>query len=145
MERVGSTGITSATDSGTPYGGSAGTGSGLGTSTGAGTCASCGQPLGGSSGLEQFLGKLGISEDMITNLKSSMQTIDVEEYLNRLNEALLDRLQNEGEAFVSNAVIRGQYVLRACIVNINTTEADVEAVPGIVARVGRAVDRELRR
>jgi glutamate/tyrosine decarboxylase-like PLP-dependent enzyme len=70
---------------------------------------------------------------------------DVEEYLNRLNEALLDRLQNEGEAFVSNAVIRGQYVLRACIVNINTTEADVDAVPGIVARVGRAVDRELRR
>ena len=88
MERVGSTGITSATDSGTPYGGSTGTGSGIGTNTGAGTCASCGQPLGGNSGLEQFLGKLGISDDMITNLKSSMQNIDVEEYLNTARDYL---------------------------------------------------------
>ena len=69
---------------------------------------------------------------------------DAEEYLNRLNEAVLERVQNGGEAFVSNAVIRGKYVLRACIVNINTTEADVEVVPGIVVRVGRAEDRELR-
>jgi hypothetical protein len=35
-------------------------------------------------------------------------------------------------------------VLRACIVNFHTTRADVEAVPEIVARVGRVVDRELR-
>ena len=79
------------------------------------------------------------------DLRSRVGQPDTEEYLNRLNEALLDRVQNEGEAFVSNAVIRGRYVLRACIVNVNTTETDVEAVPGIVVRVGREVDRELRR
>ena len=39
--------------------------------------------------------------------------------------------------FVSNAVIDGRYALRACIVNFNTTLADVEAVPPIVVRVGR--------
>jgi hypothetical protein len=47
--------------------------------------------------------------------------------------------------FVSNAVIGGRYVLRACIVNFHTTLADVEAVPAIVVRLGRKVDAELRR
>ncbi len=65
-------GATSATDSGT-------TGS-------AGTCEHCGQPLNG--GLEQFLGKLGISDDMINNLKSSFEKVDVEEYLDTARDYL---------------------------------------------------------
>src|SRR5512134_532447 len=68
-----------------------------------------------------------------------------EEYLNRLNEELLHRLKTSGEVFLSNAVVRGTFLLRACIVNFRTTLADVEAVPGIVVRHGVAVDRELRR
>jgi glutamate/tyrosine decarboxylase-like PLP-dependent enzyme len=69
---------------------------------------------------------------------------DAERYLDALNRELLDRLQRGGEAFVSNAVIAGRYVLRACIVNFHTTQADVEALPEIVARAGRAVDAQLR-
>ena len=57
-------------------------------------------------------------------------TTDGEEYLNRLNEELLHRLKTSGEVFVSNAVVRGTFLLRACIVNFRTTLADVEAVPG---------------
>ena len=53
-------------------------------------------------------------------------------------------LQRGGEAFVSNAVIGGRYVLRACVVNFHTDRMDVEAVPEIVARVGRTVDAEMR-
>lgn len=68
----------------------------------------------------------------------------VEAHLDALNRELLDRLQRGGEVFVSNAVIGGRYVLRACIVNFHTTLADVEAVPAIVVRVGRAVDADLR-
>jgi len=60
-------------------------------------------------------------------------------YLNQLNEKLLERIQSSGEAFVSNAVIRGCYALRACIVNFNTSEADVDALPEIVVRLGREV------
>jgi glutamate/tyrosine decarboxylase-like PLP-dependent enzyme len=68
----------------------------------------------------------------------------VETYLNRLNEAVLDAVQRGGEAFVSNAVVGGRYVLRACIVNFHTTLADVEAIPGIVARLGRTLDAAMR-
>jgi glutamate/tyrosine decarboxylase-like PLP-dependent enzyme len=69
----------------------------------------------------------------------------VEQQLDALNRELVDRLQRGGETFVSNAVIDGRYLLRACIVNFHTTEHDVEAIPEIVARTGGVVDAELRR
>jgi len=69
----------------------------------------------------------------------------VERHLDAINRQLVDRLQRAGEAFVSNAVIEGVYLLRACIVNFHTDRADVEALPDIVARAGRAIDAELRR
>jgi glutamate/tyrosine decarboxylase-like PLP-dependent enzyme len=69
----------------------------------------------------------------------------VADYLNALNQALLDRLQKGGEAFVSNAVLPGgRYVLRACIVNIHTQRADVEALPAIVLANGHALDAAMR-
>lgn len=77
-----------------------------------------------------------------TELRDGVGSEAVEERLNALNETVLDRLQRSGEAFVSNAVLDGTYVLRACIVNFNTTTADVDALPGIVARYGRAVHEE---
>ena len=66
-------GATSASDSGT-------------ASSSTGNCAHCGQPL--NRGLEQFLGKLGISDDMINNLKSSFENVDVEQYLNTARDYL---------------------------------------------------------
>jgi glutamate/tyrosine decarboxylase-like PLP-dependent enzyme len=78
------------------------------------------------------------------DVRSSVGKPDTEKYLDALNREVLDRLQRGGEAFVSNAVVGGRYVLRACIVNFHTTRADVEAVPEIVAHVGRSVDSELR-
>ncbi|HSJ24954.1 MAG TPA: aspartate aminotransferase family protein [Longimicrobiales bacterium] len=77
-------------------------------------------------------------------LRPTLGDAATEEHLNRVNELVLDRIQTGGEAFVSNAVLRGTYVLRACIVNFNTTAADVDALPGIVTRLGREADAELR-
>jgi glutamate/tyrosine decarboxylase-like PLP-dependent enzyme len=65
------------------------------------------------------------------------------EYLDQLNTELLTRLQNGGEAYVSNAVLGGRFVLRACIVNFRTRELDVDALPPLVVRIGREVDRDL--
>ena len=78
------------------------------------------------------------------SLRASPGSDQVETYLNQLNTELLTRLQASGEAYVSNAVIGGKFVLRACIVNFRTSLADIEALPEIVTRVGRAVDAELR-
>lgn len=80
-----------------------------------------------------------------TNLRATVGTPEAEQYLNALNEALVERIQSSGEAFLSNAVIAGRYVLRACIVNFNTTEADIRAIPEIVVRLGREVEASLPR
>src|SRR5207247_11416798 len=45
----------------------------------------------------------------------------VEAYLNQLNAELLIRLQKSGEVALSNAVVGGAFLLRACIVNFRTT------------------------
>jgi glutamate/tyrosine decarboxylase-like PLP-dependent enzyme len=68
----------------------------------------------------------------------------VETYLSQLNERVLGELQAGGEAYVSNAVLGGAYVLRACIVNFRTTDTDVAALPAIVMRLGKKLDTELR-
>ncbi len=66
-------------------------------------------------------------------------TEEAEQELNTLNEELMKRLQTDGELFVSNAIIDGKYVLRACVVNFRTTMNDIEAIPEIVVRTGQLV------
>jgi glutamate/tyrosine decarboxylase-like PLP-dependent enzyme len=68
----------------------------------------------------------------------------VEEYLNQLNTELLNRLQKSGEALISNAVVGGTFLLRACIVNFRTSMEDIEALPILVTRIGREVDAIMR-
>jgi glutamate/tyrosine decarboxylase-like PLP-dependent enzyme len=96
--------------------------------------------------LELFTQELSITTFRYVpdDLRSKIGEPSAEAHLDALNRRLVDRLQRAGETFVSNAVIGGRYVLRACIVNFHTTEADVEAVPEIVVRTGRAIDKEMR-
>ncbi|MGH7502685.1 MAG: pyridoxal phosphate-dependent decarboxylase family protein [Longimicrobiales bacterium] len=74
------------------------------------------------------------------DLREARNAEAVAAYLDALNRDIVERIQAEGEAFVSNAVIEGRFVLRACIVNFRTSEEDVAALIEIVRRVGREVD-----
>jgi glutamate/tyrosine decarboxylase-like PLP-dependent enzyme len=78
------------------------------------------------------------------DLRRDAEGMTADPYLNTLNEALLERIQSSGEAFVSNAIVGGCYLLRACIVNFHTRKLDVDALPEIVARLGRETDVVLR-
>jgi len=55
----------------------------------------------------------------------------------------LTYLENSGEAFASNAQINGKYALRFCIVNFRTSTVDIEAMPQLVARLGREAHARL--
>jgi len=66
-----------------------------------------------------------------------------ENYLNKLNEVLLNKLQAGGEVFLSNAVVHEKYCLRACIVNFRTSKRDIEEIINIIVREGRKVHSEL--
>lgn len=94
--------------------------------------------------IEEFTLGLSIATFRFVPHDLAPGTPDVDGYLNSLNEALLRRLKTGGELFVTNAVLDGRFVLRACIVNFRTTIADAESIPAIVAREGRALDAELR-
>ncbi len=77
-------GTTNATDRPVTTGGT----TGFGTTKATEICAHCGQAIGQNAGLEQFLGRIGISDEMINNLKTQIQNVDVEEYLDTAREYL---------------------------------------------------------
>jgi glutamate/tyrosine decarboxylase-like PLP-dependent enzyme len=94
--------------------------------------------------LEAFTHNLSITTFRYVPEDLPSGTSESERYLNELNSELLSRLEKSGEVFFSNAVIRGTYVFRVCIVNFRTSMEDIEALPGIVARVGKELDEEIR-
>ncbi len=94
--------------------------------------------------LEAFSLGLSIATFRYVPADLSLTGAEREQYLNELNSALVTRIQASGELFVSNAVINGSYVLRACIVNFKTDMDDVLAVPELVVTTGRALAAELQ-
>src|SRR5581483_9009269 len=77
-------------------------------------------------------------------LRAEQGPHETEEYLNELNRRLLEAIEKSGEAFISNAVIDGKYVLRFCVVNFRASTGDIEAMPPFVADLGRRIHAELR-
>lgn len=67
-----------------------------------------------------------------------------EPYLNKLNEALLNELQQGGEVFLSNALVNGKYCLRGCIVNFRTSRQDIVEIVKIIVRAGKKVHKKLQ-
>jgi glutamate/tyrosine decarboxylase-like PLP-dependent enzyme len=76
-------------------------------------------------------------------LRAGLGSESTEDYLNRLNQRLLTAIEKSGQAFISNAVIAGKYALRFCIVNFRASTDDIEAMPQLVAQLGRQAHAEL--
>ena len=62
-----------------------------------------------------------------------------EEERDRFNTAVLKRLIGRGKVYLSNAVLKGRFCLRACIVNHLTRDSDVDAVVPEVLAAAREV------
>jgi aromatic-L-amino-acid decarboxylase len=65
-------------------------------------------------------------------LKSALVSADeterarLNQELDRLNERLLIALQQDGSSYLSNALLRGRFSLRGCVMNYRTTLRDME-------------------
>mgnify|MGYP001560599944 CR=1 FL=1 len=94
--------------------------------------------------LEAFTHSLSITTFRYVPADLRSGSKEVEEYLNELNRTVLAQLQKSGEAYLSNAVIDGRFLLRACIVNFRTTLEDIENLPGLVTRIAKEVDPQIR-
>lgn len=94
--------------------------------------------------LEACARNLSITTFRYVPLDMRETALENTEYLNVLNETLLTELQEGGEVFVSNAVVRGAYYLRSCVVNFRSTEDDMIAVAETTVRIGREVDARMK-
>jgi hypothetical protein len=61
-----------------------------------------------------------------------------------LNSAVLMRIQSGGQVYLSNAIVKGRFLLRACVVNFRTRLQDILLIPQIVVEAGRAIDASMR-
>ncbi len=61
--------------------------------------------------------------------------IDAE--LDQLNTRLMLAVQRGGQAYLSNATLRGRFALRACITNFRTTQADIDKTLEIIREAAR--------
>ena len=68
------------------------------SATDSGVCPHCGQST-DRSGLENFLGRLGITDEMVNNLKTQFNNVEIDEYLNTAR----DYLKNTGDKATSYA------------------------------------------
>lgn len=55
------------------------------------------------------------------------------------NKALLKRMNASGKAFMTSTELKGRFVLRACIVNFRTTDADLDALLDAAAEAAKQV------
>ena len=62
--------------------------------------------------------------------------------LDDLNERVMHRVQRGGEAYVSNAILRGRFALRASITNYRTTRRDIDLTLDVIRRAAREVEKE---
>ena len=66
----------------------------------------------------------------------------IESEINRLNEQIMYRVQRGGQAYLSNAMLRGKFSLRACIINFRTTRRDIDLTLEAVREVARQIETE---
>ena len=102
--------------------------------------------IGGHDSLERGTVALSITTFRYVphDLRGAPDDGSLTNYLNELNERIVTAVRLSGEAFLSNAVLEGRFMLRACIVNFRTTLKDVAVLPGLVTRIGRELDAKLR-
>lgn len=66
----------------------------------------------------------------------------IDSKLDALNEAIMFQLQRGGVAYVSNAVLHGRFVLRACILSYRTEKHDLEILVREVLRLGQSLEKQ---
>src|ERR1700738_3397976 len=67
-----------------------------------------------------------------------------DEYLDRLNEAVLDAVNASGEAFLSHTKIRERYAIRMTIGNISSDWAEVDRAWRLLRDEASRLDGEMR-
>jgi aromatic-L-amino-acid/L-tryptophan decarboxylase len=66
-----------------------------------------------------------------------------EEALDTLNQRIMERVQADGTAFLTNTSLAGRFALRACILHYGTTERDIDTTLEAVHTTARQLTSEV--
>ena len=83
-----------------------------------------------------------VPPQMKAQLTSATDLAAVNAELDQLNERIMSLVQTGGQAYLSNANVKGRFALRVCITNFRTTRADIERTVEIVREAGRKLSSE---
>lgn len=70
------------------------------------------------------------------DLEANEEALDA---LDALNKEIMEQMQAEGGAFVTNTSLAGRFVLRACILHYATTEQDIDAMLDAVRNIATRI------
>jgi glutamate/tyrosine decarboxylase-like PLP-dependent enzyme len=87
----------------------------------------------------EVLAPVELSAVCFRNRGSSQMNDDA---LNRFNAVVLKRVVQRGRVYLSNAMLRGKFALRACIVNHRTKESDLESVISEVLAAADEIEKQ---
>ncbi len=69
------------------------------------------------------------------------ERVQLDAELDQLNTKIMLAVQRGGQAYLSNATVRGKFALRACITNFRTTRADIDQTLEIIRHGARAIEK----
>jgi aromatic-L-amino-acid/L-tryptophan decarboxylase len=61
----------------------------------------------------------------------------IEAELNQLNERIVQAVQRGGRTYISNAILRGRFALRACIINFRTSRRDIDLTLEVIRQAAQ--------
>jgi len=86
--------------------------------------------------IEVYSNHLSITTFRYIPEKYSGKEVENLEAINELNKMILQKIFESGKAFVSNAYVGEMYLLRACLVNIRSSEKDLDNLLKLVNEFG---------
>jgi glutamate/tyrosine decarboxylase-like PLP-dependent enzyme len=100
----------------------------------------------GSDVIETFTNHLSITTfrfvpESLWDKKTAPETRN---YLNELNQKILNEVENSGKFYVSNALINDNFLMRMCIVNFRTKIEDILDFERFIVETGLKIDLKLK-
>jgi len=100
----------------------------------------------GSDLIETFTNHLSITTFRYVpeGLLDKKEDTETRNFLNELNQEILNEVENSGKFYVSNALINENFLMRMCIVNFRTKTEDIHDFERFILKTGHKINLKLK-
>ncbi|MBI1858494.1 MAG: amino acid decarboxylase [Candidatus Melainabacteria bacterium] len=85
-----------------------------------------------------------LPKDLKEKIERNENVEAIEEYLNKLNEEIMNAVNATGKVFISHTKLHGRFTLRLAIANLRTTERHIKDAWETLNQLALKIDKELR-